>query len=82
MIKLIQGNGGNTVGFLDIEFDFFFCRKRMDHIGNGAHKIDRIKHDDGLGAVGHTNGDAVALPDADGFQGTGTSFYIMGHFFV
>ena len=43
----------------------------MHHVGNAAHQIDGVEQVNGLRAVGHGDGDLVALPDADGIDQIG-----------
>ena len=40
----------------------------MDHVGDSADQVDRIKHVDGLRAVRHGDCDLVAFPESDGLQ--------------
>ena len=49
----------------------------MDHVGNAAHQVHRVKHEDGLRAVGHGDGHLVALAHADGLEGLGALFHLL-----
>ena len=82
VVKLIQGNGGDAFGVVQVELNLLLRGQGVDHVGNAAHQIHRIKQVNGLGAVGHSDGDLVAFPDADGFQGFGTGFDLFHQLFV
>ena len=66
VIELIQRHGRHGFGFIQIELDLLFRGKRMDHVGDAAHHVDGIEHVNGLGTVGHGDGDPVTGTDADG----------------
>ena len=82
VVELIESNGGDALGFVEIELDLLLGGQRMHHVGNAAHQIDGVEQINGLGAVGHGDGDLVALPDADGFQRLGTGFHLLHQLFV
>lgn len=54
----------------------------MDHVGDGADFVDGIKHSDSFGGIRHTNGDAVAFFDADGFEGAGDAVDFFDKFVI
>ena len=82
VIELVQCNGGDRFGFVQVELNFLFGGEGMDHIGNPADQVDGIEHIDGLRAVRHGNGDLVVLADADGLQGAGTALDLPEHLAV
>ena len=82
MIELVQGDGGDAFRFIEIEFDFLFRRQGVNHIGDAAHQIDGVEQVDGLGAVGHGDGDPVIFPDADGPQGLGAELNLLHQLFI
>ena len=71
VVELVQGDGGDALGLVEVELDLLLGGEGVDHVGDAAHEIHRVEEEDGLGAVGHGDGDPVAFPDADGPQGPG-----------
>ena len=53
------------MGKIKIVTDLTGCGKRVDHIGDGADAVERIEAVHRLRAVRHTDGDVVALADAE-----------------
>ena len=82
VIELVQRDGGGGLGFVEIEFDLLFRRQGMDHVGDGAHQIDGIEHVNGLGAVGHGDGDLVAGAHAQSLQALGAALDLLHHLSV
>ena len=82
VIELIQRQRADAPGFLQVEFDFLLAGKGVHHIGNAAHQVYRVEHNNGLRAVGHTDGDLIPFTDADGLQGTGAQVYLLHKLFV
>ena len=80
VVKLVQGDGGHRAGIPQIEGDLALRRQGVDHVGNGAHHIHGVEHAQGLGRVGHADGDLVTLPDADGLQALGAGVDLLPHF--
>lgn len=79
IVELIQGDGSNTLGFIEVEFNLLFRREGMDHVRNAADEIDGVEHINSLRAVGHGDGDLVACAYADGLEGAGTLFDLLNH---
>ena len=73
MIKLIQSQNGFGFGEIQIESDLLSGGQRVDHIGDGADPVQRIKTVQSLGRIGHTDGDLVAFADAHSGQTPGGS---------
>ena len=70
------------MGAIDVIFDFFFRRKRVNHVGDSTNFIDGIKHVDFFWRVGHTNGDTVAFFDAEIFKSSGDAVDFFNHFVI
>ena len=79
VVELVQRDGRDGLGLVEIELDLLLRRQRVDHVGDGAHPVHGVEHIDGLGAVGHGDGDLVPLADADGAQGLGTAVDLLQH---
>ena len=77
VIELIQGDGGDGVRFPEEELDLPLGGQGVDHVAHGAHQVDGIEHDDGLGAVGQADGDLVPGADADGFERPGAQLHLL-----
>ena len=82
IVELIEGDGGDAFGFVEIELNFLLSGQGMHHVGNAAHQIDGVEQVNGLRAVGHGDGDLVALPDANGFQCLGTGLHLLHQLLV
>ena len=82
IVELIEGDGGDAFGFVEIELNFLLGGQRMHHVGNAAHQIDGVEQVNGLRAVGHGDGDLVALPDANGFQCLGAGLHLLHQLLV
>ena len=82
VVKLVQGDGGDRLGLIEVELNFLFRRQGVDHVGNAAHQIHRVEHIDGLGAVGHGDGHLVPGPDAQHLQALGTALDLLDHLAV
>ena len=78
-VELVEGDDGDAVRLVEVELDLLLARERMHHAGNASDEVDGIEHVDRLGAVGHGDGHAVALADADGLQGAGALLYVLDH---
>ena len=59
---------------IEIKFDLLDGRKGMNHAGDGAEFVGRIKTDDALRAGRHGNGDPVAAFQTQRSKGIGTLF--------
>ena len=57
------------LGEFEIEFDLSRSKERMDHVGHCTNAVQAIERVQSLRAVGHADGDAVALFDAHGEKG-------------
>ena len=82
VIELIQRDGGSGLGFVEIKFDLLLRRQGMDHVGNAAHQIDSVEHVDGLGAVGHGDGNLIAGAHTQGLQTLGAALDLLHHLFI
>ena len=82
VVELIQRDGGDGLGFVEVELNLLFSRQGMDHVGDAAHQIHGVEHVDGLRAVGHGDGDAVAGADAQHLQALGAALDLLDHFAV
>ena len=65
-IELVKREDALGMREIEIEPDLPRSGKRMDHVGHRADAVQAIERVQGLRAVGHTDGDAVALFDAHG----------------
>ena len=74
MIKLVERDGCNALGLVEIKLDLLFGGKRMDHVGDCADEVDGIEHIDGLRAVRQCDRDLVVFAHADRFQRPGALF--------
>ena len=54
----------------------------MNHVRNGAHKVYRIEHNDGLRAVWHTYCNSVAHTNSYGLERAGTDFHVLRELFI
>ena len=79
VIELIQCDGGDRLGLVQVKLDLLLGGEGVNHVGHGADHVDGIEHEDGLRAVRHGNGDPVVFPDTDGFQRFGTAFDLAQH---
>ena len=77
IVKLIQRDDAEAFGFIQVEFDFLLRGERMDHVADAAHQVHRIEHENGLGTVGHGDGDPVSLPDAQGLEAFGAGLHLL-----
>ncbi len=59
------------MGEIQVKGDLLGRGQGVDHIGHGADAVDGVEGVQRLGAVGHTDGDPVALLNAQGYQGPG-----------
>ena len=82
IVKLVQRDGGNALGLVEVELDLLFRREGVDHVCNATDEIDGIEHIDSLRAVGHGDGDLVALTYADGLEGAGTFPDLLNHLVI
>ena len=82
VVELVQRDGADAARFPEIKLDLLFAGKGMHHIGDAAHQVDRVEHDDGLRTVGHADGDLIPFPDADGLEGAGAQVDLLHEFFV
>ena len=82
VVELIQRDGGGGLGLVEIELDLLLRRQGVDHVGDAAHQIHGVEHVDGLGTVGHSDGDLVAGADAQGFQALGALLDLLHHLAV
>ena len=81
-VELVEGYDGDAVRLIEIELYLLLARERMHHAGDTSDEVDGVEHVDRLGAVGHGDGHAVALADADGLQGAGALLYLLDHLSV
>ena len=65
-IELVKREDALGMREIEIELDLPRSGKRMDHVGHCTNAVQAIERVQGLRAVGHTDGDAVALFDAHG----------------
>ena len=65
-VELVEREDALGMREIEIELDLPRSGKRMDHVGHCTNAVQAIERVQGLRAVGHTDGDAVALFDAHG----------------
>ena len=78
-VELVKGDDRDAVGLIEVELYFLLARERMHHAGDSSDEVDGVEHVDGLRTVGHGDGHAVTLADADGLQGAGALLYLLDH---
>ena len=79
VVELVERDGGDALGLVEIELDLLLRREGMDHVRDAADEVDRVEHIDGLRAVGHGDGDLVARAHADGLEGAGALLDLLDH---
>ena len=65
-IELVEREDALGVREIEVESDLARRRERMDHVGHRADAVQTVECVQGLRAVWHADGDAVALFDAHG----------------
>ena len=70
------------MGGVEVELDLLFRGERVDHVGDAADEVDGVEHHDGLRAVGHGDGDAVAGADAERFQALRAQLDVLHELFI
>lgn len=76
-VKLVQRHHRHAPGLVDVKFQLLLAGQGVNHVGNAPHKVHRIKHEDGLGAVGHGDRHRVPGPDADGLEAPGAGLGLL-----
>ena len=79
IIELVERDGRDGLGRVEIELDLLLGRERMDHVGDAADEVHRVEHEDRLRAVGHGDGDLVAGTDAQHLQALGAALNLLHH---
>ena len=64
VVELIQGQDGLGPREIQIKGDLLGGGQGVDHVGNGADAVERVKAVQRLGGIGHADGDPVPLSDA------------------
>ena len=82
VVELIQRNGRDAFGLVEVELDLLLGGEGMDHVGDAADEVDGIEHVYRLRAVGHGDGDLVVLAHADGLESLGAALYLAHELFI
>ena len=70
-VELVERQDAFGVREVEIELDLARGGERMDHVGDRADAVEAVECMQGLRAVGHADGHAVAFLDAHGEEGLG-----------
>ena len=79
VIELVERDGRDALGFVEIKLDLLLGGERVDHVGDRSDEVDGIKHVHGLRAVRQRDRDLVVLAHADGLQRAGAAFDLLDH---
>ena len=74
LIEQIQGQNHLAPGQVQVEADLVLRGQRVHHVGHRADAVDGIKAVQGLGGVGHADGNRIPGPDAHGEKCTCRTF--------
>ena len=70
-VELVEREDALGVREIEVELDLARGGERMDHVGDRTDAVEAVECMQGLWAVRHADGHAVALPDAHGKEGLG-----------
>ena len=76
-VELPQGQAQDALGVIDVTHNLLLAGEGVNHVGHGPNPVDGVEQDNGLGGVGHADGDPLSHFHALGLESPGSQVNLL-----